>query len=184
MAITDELREYTEEQIKWLDMTKVHYRKLFAIADRIDAEHHAAIRRWQQEIDALRDELREAVRLSEDKASDMVELPKDADGEYIHIGDWMENGERVERIVLTDGSWEPYVYLAKTPYVLHEYFCNEISHYKQPTVEDVLRDMHAKLDEVTALYVGEAIDSDERDRDVARIFAEYAAKLRLAGDAE
>ena len=58
-------------------------------------------------------------------------------------------------------------------------------HYHAPTVEDLLRDMHAKLDEVTALYVGEAIDSDERDSDEARIFAEYATKLRLAGsDAE
>ena len=37
-----------------------------------------------------------------------------------------------------------------------------------------------KLDEVTALYVGEAIDSDERDRDEARIFAEYAKRLMLA----
>ena len=46
-----------------------------------------------------------------------------------------------------------------------------------------LRDMHAKLDEVTALYVGEAIDSDERDSDEARIFAEYAAKLMLKEDA-
>ena len=62
---------------------------------------------------------------------------------------------------------------------------DEYRHYHAPTVEDVLREMHAELDEVTALYVGEAIDSDERDRDEARIFAEYAAKLRLAGsDAE
>lgn len=61
---------------------------------------------------------------------------------------------------------------------------NESLFKPKPTIEDVLRDMHAKLDEVTALYVGEAINSDERDSDEARIFAEYAAKLQLRGDAE
>lgn len=61
---------------------------------------------------------------------------------------------------------------------------NESLFEPKPTVEDVLREMHAELDEVTALYVGEAIDSDERDRDEARIFAEYAKRLTLAGDAE
>lgn len=61
---------------------------------------------------------------------------------------------------------------------------HNLRHYHAPTVEDVLREMHAELDEVTALYVGEAIDSDERDRDEARIFAEYAKRLTLAGDAE
>jgi len=60
---------------------------------------------------------------------------------------------------------------------------HNLRHYHEPTVEDVLREMHAELDEVTALYVGEAIGSDDRDRDEARIFAEYAAKLQLREDA-
>ena len=58
-----------------------------------------------------------------------------------------------------------------------------LTHYHVPTVEDLLRDMHAKLNEVTALYVGEAIDSDERDSDETRIFAEYATKLQLKEEA-
>lgn len=171
MSITDELRN----EVFYAPMEPDQRGRFNAIANRIDAAHEEAL------INSYFDGVFSDEELAE---NGWVRLPKDADGEYIHIGDWMENGERVERIVLTDGSWEPYVYLAKTPYVLHEYFCNEISHHKQPTVEDVLRDMHAKLDEVTALYVGEAIDSDERDRDEARIFAEYTSKLRLAGEGE
>lgn len=71
-----------------------------------------------------------------------VELPKDMDGEYIHIGDRVEDGEKVARIVLTDSSWEPSVYIYKLPNVLHEYFCNEIGHYKEPdTAESIVRDL-------------------------------------------
>lgn len=70
-------------------------------------------------------------------------LPVDADGVPIHINDRMENDERVVRIVLSDGEYEPSVYLEKLsrPRVLHEYFCHEISHFKPRTVEDVLREM-------------------------------------------
>ena len=101
-------------------------------------------------------------------------LPKDADGEAIHIGDRVENNERVVRIVLTDGSWEPSVYVQKLPNVLHEYFCNEISHYHEPTVEDVL----TKMLEQAVGY------SDAHTTVAANAIVEYAAKLRLAGDAE
>lgn len=71
-----------------------------------------------------------------------IELPKDMDGEYIHIGDRVEDNEKVARIVLTDSSWEPSVYVYKLPNVLHEYFCNEIGHYKEPdTAESIVRDL-------------------------------------------
>ena len=92
-----------------------------------------------------------------------MELPKDADGEYIHIGDRMEDNERVARIVLTDDSCEPSVYLEKLPSVLHEYFCHEVHHYHKPTVEDVLREFG---DEVRMCC------------DTEDTIAEYAAKLR------
>lgn len=53
-----------------------------------------------------------------------------------------------------------------------------------PTVEDVLREFADKMNENMGMYTGEAIDADEwRDADRQTI-AEYAAKLRLAGDAE
>lgn len=139
--------------------------RLLAIADRIDEEHRKAI------ASVMNDALYHA------NEKDMGELgwmrlPKDADGKYIHIGDRMENNERVARIVLTDDSWEPSVYLEKLPNVLHEYFCHEISHYHAPTVEDVLREMLDKWGEMPSNMTNEAI------------IAEYAAKLRLAGDAE
>ena len=154
MAITDELRSFIKDPLLGYASQEQHVEQLTAIADRID--------------EAL--------------AERYIELPKDADGEYIHIGDRMENNERVARIVLTDDSWEPSVYLEKLPNVLHEHFCNEISHYHAPTVEDVLLDMHRKLSDVSELY---DVDSDELEEEYTRIIAEYAAKLRLAGsDAE
>lgn len=117
-------------------------------------------------------------------------LPKDADGEYIHIGDRMESGDGDMFIV------------SSVDYGLHsshgrgkfwmlwnedaDFYerADECRHHKQPTVEDVLWDMHMKLDEVAALHADEPTDSDERERDVERVFAEYAAKLQLRGDAE
>lgn len=79
-----------------------------------------------------------------------MQLPVDADGVPIHINDRMENDERVARIVLSDGEYEPSVYLEKLsrPRVLHEYFCHEISHFNPRTVEDVLRDLVDGIDSV------------------------------------
>ena len=171
MSITDELRNYTEKQIKWLDMTKVHYRKIFSIADRIDAEHEEKVSYWQGA--CYEDGYKEGLADNEDAMAERgwVKLPVDADGEVIHIGDRVENNERVVRIVLTDGSCEPSVYVAKLPNVLHEYFCKEISHYHEPTVEDVLREFVERW-------------HDTHHDDIPALFAEYAAKLRLSGDAE
>ena len=94
-------------------------------------------------------------------------LPVDADGEYIHMGDRMENGELVARIVLTDGSWEPTIYTAATPNQLHEYYCHDIRHYHAPTVEDVLREMLDAWGELPSNATNEAI------------VAEYAKRLQL-----
>lgn len=170
MNITDELREYAEEQIKWLNMPKVHYRKLLEIANRIDAEHESKVGCTADEWDYWE--------------STHVELPKDADGEHVHIDDvmeWPTTGETFEVVGIGDGTL---FYIDDGSEKADWTGASTKRHYKPPTVEDVLRDMHMKLDEVTALYVGEAIDSDERDRDEARIFAEYAAKLQLASNEE
>lgn len=181
MSITDELREYTEKQVKWLDVSKVHYRKLFSIADRIDAEHERLMQEQPFTIDM--------VPMTDESMAEhgWVRLPKDADGEYIHVGERVQlignDPGTVSHMSLADDGWRVYVKYdggigtgSGEP--------KHIRHYHAPTVEGVLREMHAELDEVTALYVGEVIDSDERDRDEARIFAEYAAKLKLTeGDA-
>ena len=164
MSITDELREWAEDNtLKDRVLTTyppqhaVHgvLETLLRIADRIDAEHQKAIR----ELNNL--------------ADSSVLLPVDADGEYIHMGDRMENGELVVRIVLTDGSWEPTGYTASTPNQLHEHYCHDIRHRHAPTVEDVLR-------ECVAAYMDTPLD----ELNEGEFFAEYAAKLRLAGDAE
>jgi len=102
-----------------------------------------------------------------------VELPKDADGEYIHIGDRVEDNERVARILLTDGSWEPSVYVEKAPCLLEEYFCNEVSHYHDPTVEDLLF-------EFAQFWSDEELtDIEHLQPHAAQTIAKLAAKLQL-----
>lgn len=150
-------------------MSKVHYRKLFSIADRIDAAHKRAIGHVDD---------RDTETMEE---NGWVKLPVDANGEIIRVGDDMETlsvwhegmHSRVEWISLTADGWE-----------VDGELPTSMRHYRKPTIEDVLREMHEKLDEVTALYVGEAIDSNERDRDEARIFAEYAERLAMKDDEE
>ena len=159
MSITDELREYVGN-FYYLFRYKDVREKLTAIADRIDAEHEKA----EQDLIDANNQMEQLCECS-------IRLPVDADGEVIHIGDRVENNERVVRIVLTDGSWEPSVYVEKLPNVLHEYFCNEISHHHEPTVEDVLREFAEKV-------IDSQIPSVHPTYEEA--ITEYAAKLRLA----
>lgn len=177
MSITDELR-------KWL---KSLYTPNSAtvkdegehIADRIDAEHEQqCAESWMRGHDAWA-----AIDRGDEMAErGWVKLPVDADGVPIRVGDVMEfSAFEIEKPVthMVDGIGQGvfFAWCGERGYQQHE--AKRYRHYHEPTVEDVLREMHAKLDEVTALYVGEAIDSDERDSDEARIFAEYAAKLQL-----
>jgi len=162
MSITDELREWAHGfNGPW----RRNEEMLLAIANRIDAEHEKAITAAHSN---------GITEYGSMVAREYVKLPVDADGEVIHIGDRVENNERVVRIVLTDGSLEPSVYVEKRPNVLHEYFCNEISHYHEPTVEDVL----TKMLEQAVGY------SDAHTTVAANAIVEYAAKLQLAGDAK
>ena len=161
MGITSELRAFIDA----MDKTRPYEaERLCKVADRIDAEH-----------DQMRDfceRLERAVTNREDVTLwgvDYTALPLDADGAPIHIGDRVENGERVSRIVLTDGSWEPSVYVEMLPNVLHEHFCHEIGHYHKPTVEDVLAEFALACE-----------DAGNAGPEVARIAAEYAKRLTLA----
>ena len=210
MAITDELRKWWVRKFPVMD-SELH-KDFTAIAGRIDAEHEREIGRaaqlladaekdrdanyanWQDckqkvlQHNITMDELSAEIEHLKDELAHRIELPKDADGEVIHVGDelhdeWHEQNQgEVEWLMLDRLGWWLMFKNNCERFYVHEF--HEWRHRHTTTVEDVLRDMHAKLDEVTALYVGEAIDSDERDSDEARIFAEYAAKLRLAGDAE
>lgn len=102
-------------------------------------------------------------------------LPKDADGEYIHVGDVMEypNGGREEvRFMTLNGAGWLVNEAGWLPVQLH--------HYHALTVEDVLREFAEKMNENMGMYTGEAIDADEwRDAD-AKTIAEYAKRLKLA----
>lgn len=160
MSITAELRQYIEKLDDLFDNLGMVCRMLAGIADRIDAEYESMYRELTTDMKPMTDE----------NMADhgWVRLPVDADGEYIHIGDVMEIEGRIRFEVrfftLTESEWT----------VNSEgWFPEKLRHYHAPTVEDVLREMADRI------YA----DEDEpRSRDA--IVAEYAAKLRLAGDAE
>ena len=102
-------------------------------------------------------------------------LPRDADGEPIHVGDVMDSrvdylfdGKpfTVRALVLCEDGWE----VADGRFG-NRYEPDSLRHHHAPTVEDVLREMADRC------YA----DEDEpRDRDA--IVAEFAAKLRLADE--
>lgn len=111
-----------------------------------------------------------------------MKLPVDADGEVINVGDMMERGKvrgRVIALMLSNypkkwgGAlhWGIQLEGEQAPTALDALF----NHYHKPTVEDVLRQVIACANNGT--HVHGALDTEQ-------IVAEYAAKLRLAGDAE
>lgn len=203
-GITDELRTY----IDGLMLVPLTCSKLTAIADRIDEEHKKAMIRAGQLLDDAEKErdynyanwqdckqkvLQHSVTINElsaeierlkDELAHRIEPPKDADGEYWLYGDkiMMPDGNVVE-VVGIGGDWLYYCVASVAITAFYRTRAHDKRHYKQPTVEDVLWDMHVKLDEVAALHADEPTDSDERERDVERILAEHAAKLQLRGDA-
>ena len=99
--------------------------------------------------------------------AEMVELPKSADGETIHIGDVMEwdNGTfTVHELKVTEDGWTTWD--EQHGYTVH----TDETHHHEPTVEDVLIKMLEKA-------VGY---SDAHTTVALNAIAEYAAKLRLA----
>ena len=109
-----------------------------------------------------------------------VKLPKDANGEYIRIGDVMENLRE---------DLEPQLHHTFQVYGIHfrdcEHGCslteygyptilyraNECRHHHETTVESVLREMLSEIGE-GGVYAEDVL------------LAKYAPKLRLAGDGE
>lgn len=165
MSITDELRDWAHG---FTEPYKRNEQQLLAIADRIDAEHERqCAESWMRGHDAWA-----AIDRSDEMAEHgWIRLPKDADGEYIHVGDVLTDGEYkfkvFELAAFGDGSWS----------IRNEdgnaWAACDVTHHHEPTVEDVLREM-------VAAYMDTPLD----DSNDGEFFAEYAAKLRLAGDAE
>lgn len=119
---------------------------------------------------SLRDHVNGILDGIEREVDDMVPLPVDADGVPIHVGDVMEldSGavEEVESMhYYGSGGW--------TTTTTHNATAmpSIIRHHHAPTVDDVLREFAAEVE--TAGGVMELPDA---------ALAEYAARLRLAGD--
>lgn len=114
--------------------------------------------------------------------SEMVELPKDADDEYIHIGDvmeWCDSGETLT----VEGIGSDVLFYIDGENAEWTAARNK-RHHHAPTVEDVLREFADEMNQNLGMYTGEAIDADDwRDAD-AKTVEKFAAKLRLAGDGE
>ena len=186
MSATDELRAWAhgpDEGDDWLD-------RIDEFCDRIDEEHERVVRERRRSC-VYYDPERHYCSCHDFDVSGYVELPKDADGEYIHVGDVVDvmptdkfTGHRdvvVTSVIFKHSAALVTVDTADRPFT---FMPNRIRHHHAPTVEDVLREFAEKMNENLGMYTGEAIDADEwRDAD-AKTIAEYAAKLRLAGDAE
>jgi len=173
MSITDELREWAEDNTlrdrvltTYPPQHAVHgvLETLLRIADHIDAEHERAM--------AAAALIAGVPITDEDMAEHgWIRLPKDANGVPIRVGDVLTDGEYTfvvgELAAFGGGSWS----------IRNEdedaWKACDVTHHHKPTVEDVLR-------ELVAAYMDTPLD----DSNDGEFFAEYAAKLRLAGDAE
>ena len=102
---------------------------------------------------------------------EMVELPKDADGEYIHIGDVMEWCDSGETLTVA-GIGSDVLFYIDGAYAEWAAARNK-RHHHEPTVEDVLREFAEKV-------IDSQIPSVHPTYEDA--ITEYAAKLRLAGE--
>ena len=179
MSITDELR--TGGIYSFPSNTRRYtLEELTAIADRIDAEHEAKVSYWQGA--SYKDGYDEGFASADDWLGQhedamaehgWVRLPKDADGVPIRVGDVMEGekigggfGEPFEVVgyIMSNGELEP----------MDKHKCPRkrkySHHYHEPTVEDVLREF------------GDWYAHTKGGCDEDGIIAEYAAKLRLAGE--
>ena len=199
MKALDELREWTRNHTVNCSDNRI---ALVAIAERIDAEHKKAEDGWRAKdgqtwLKGYMECHAELTEGNETLASDLercgwVRLPKDADGEYIRVGDavtcvatvWTVTGLKF----LGEG-WS----ICCTVYNKHGgsgttfYPPSDLRHYHPPTVEDILTEFHERMDELgtTDQCVGseraDAVDALLRER--AELIAEYAAKLQLREDA-
>lgn len=142
-GITRELRSFTKDPLLGYASQSQHIEQLTAIADRIDAS----------------------------LAERYVELPKDADSEYIHEHDkvdWRDHSGTWHKNVLVVAVCSDGCYVMDGM-VFHVH-ASEIRHHKHPTVEDVLAELLCEY--------------DRDDFELTELIERFAAKLQLAGDAE
>lgn len=181
MSITDELMEWWVRKFPVMD--KGLHKEFAAIADRIDAAHRSALEKLAVQLDETSD-MRDFIGCIEQAAADREDvtlwgvdytaLPVDADGVPIRIGDkieYLSGGRDIVRFVtlnrngwlVNERGWEP---------------CT-MRHYRTPTVEDVLREFTDAILEWSGKSGTVAETGTWSD-----VAAEYASKLRLAGEGE
>lgn len=131
MSITDELRTYA---VMFERVVTAH---LNAIADRIDEEHDREV------ADARNDAPHRAI--DKDMAEHgWVQLPNDADGKIIHVGDELTDGKHAYTVTsITFNSCNVVVYgcteTNKSEWPIDQ--TSKMHHVEHVTVEDVLRDV-------------------------------------------
>ena len=184
MSITDELREWAVNHRAELDMGQLYPAMIEGIADRIDAEHQKAEDEWRAKngymwlkgYAACHEELMEGhpVIAADLEKAGWVELPKDADGVPIRVGDMMEFSafeieKPVTRMVDGIGQGVFFAWCGERGYQQHE--AKRYRHHHAPTVEDVLSEM-----------LNEAFPADfaHRSEAIEAMVAEYAKRLTLA----
>lgn len=173
MSITDELREWFKDRL----FMGNGYAELTAIADRIDAEHEGACG------EAYGNGVM-SVPIALDESA-WVRLPVDADGEPIHVGDvvvaqLLFGGESkplvVDRMELSRGRDGDLWCVALDNDKECWNMPSILRHHRPPTVEGILRDF--------GVDIAHALDADPDATVPEAIIAEYAKRLRIAGDAE
>lgn len=162
MSITDELREYA-------DTLSERARYGVTISNPLNPHSGAPIgpTKETEELYAIAD------RIDETLEEGYIELPKDHDGKYIHIRDWMESPEGVVDVVTgidydVNLSGRYTVLRGKEWISLPAYFSR---HYHEPAVEDVLDEFASAYDRIGG--------EDEEHQKYLDLIAEYAAKLQL-----
>ena len=119
--------------------------------------------------------LRMLDEIEQEVAERYIELPKDEDGEIIHIGDELYRG-RVCRIEMADdGDHKVYVRTSPNNPQLEGLLCKYMHHHHEPTIEDVLREMLGSYDIKRGYTCGHQTPQNE-------IIAEYAERLQLKED--
>ena len=165
MAITDELRGFIEVEAPCYEVAT-----LLAIANSIDEQHEREV------ADTRNDTL---FRANEKDMGELgwIRLPKDADGEYIHIGDKVTCGASVWEVTgfrFAGGFWGICCTISNDQggSGTNVYPPSELHHYRALTVEDVLREF---MDE---------FNRDDTELCDGEIIERFAAKLRLAESEE
>ena len=111
----------------------------------------------------------------EEEMANYVELPKDADGEYIHIGDVME-GEKIG-----GGYGEPFEVVG---YVMSNGELEPMDEHRNPRKRKYSRHHHEPT--VEEVMVDFAIDWEcaQDGEDKTAVLKEYAKRLKLAGEVD